>query len=333
MFLLFVKMHKGKKRASASKKATPTKRGRPISNPPPTIETSEFVEPRLDQLLNVQTLKVIDETPTSSEIFKNDKKRGYSGVEYRNVLDFLGLDHKVMFAKKSEIERDPSLTELMKKVNQKTIDGIIDHLIRITKTNGPISSGNEVNRNGFIYLILYGVMSEYYEYKIDLEKEYWVVGSEVKGPVDFIIVNKKCVIICVEAKKDDWVQGRAQNLMQVYNAYLNNIKTGLDTDHTVYGIITTGYSWEFIWCKGPALSELEGNYKIEELRQELAWGSQETERMLRQKLVWKYKRRFDPIETDVDESEEVWKESLMPLIETLSIIISSFLITKGRHSL
>lgn len=66
--------------------------------------------------------------------------------------------------------------------------------------------------------------------------------------------------------------------MQLYNSYIKNIKQGAPKDHVVYGIITTGYSWEFIWCKE---NDIYNNIDI------------------KSNVIWKYEAIFNPIETSL----------------------------------
>ena len=67
--------------------------------------------------------------------------------------------------------------------------------------------------------------------------------------------------------------------------------------HVVYGIVTTGYHWEFIWCS----CNSEG------------------------KLCWGYNHKIDPIEMSLKKSYEHWKNRVKPLLEILNYIIKNAL--------
>ncbi|CAO3654340.1 unnamed protein product [Cunninghamella echinulata] len=130
-------------------------------------------------------------------------------------------------------------------------------------------------------------------------------GEDVKEPIEFVIVNGKSILIVTEAKKQDWDQGRAQLLMQLYNAYAQNIKNGAPKEHIVYGIVTTGYTWEFIWCKGNDINNSND---------------------IKSNIIWNYEQKFDPIETSLEMKQEQWKNRVAPLVKKINYMISNSLI-------
>ncbi|CAO3641153.1 unnamed protein product [Cunninghamella echinulata] len=88
--------------------------------------------------------------------------------------------------------------------------------------------------------------------------------------------------------------------MQLYNAYIKNIKVGASNGHVVYGIITTGYSWEFIWCKG---NDINNNNDT------------------KSSIIWKYEERSHPIEISLKKTQAQWEERVTPLVKKINYII------------
>ena len=232
----------------------------------------------------------MEEPKDIKSLFKNGKPGGYSQLSLGGVLDFLGLK-KTLFLKYSELKEIDLKDDI--------VDYITRGLMRLTTIQGSVDSGGEAKRMDFISFIISNVAVEYATEcdDITLLREEIINGSEVRGPVDIVVVNGRQILIIVEAKKDDWEQGRAQNLMQLYNAHSSNIERGAPRTHIVYGIVTTGYSWEFMWC-----------FRDSE-----------------DKLCWGRKQKIDPIETDPEKTHEQWKARARPLLATINYIISDAL--------
>ena len=51
--------------------------------------------------------------------------------------------------------------------------------------------------------------------------------------VKFVIVDGASILQVTEAAKDDWDQGRAQLLMEMFTAHHNNVRGGFPDDHEV----------------------------------------------------------------------------------------------------
>lgn len=71
------------------------------------------------------------------------------------------------------------------------------------------------------------------------------------GYADYVIAPKRgylsTPLLCVaEAKRDDFVQGRAQCLGEIAACLWNNRQEGLAKD--VFGIVSNGHIWQFYWC-------------------------------------------------------------------------------------
>jgi hypothetical protein len=73
-------------------------------------------------------------------------------------------------------------------------------------------------------------------------------GEKATGVVDYVIAENKgfleCPLLCVvEAKKDDFMQGEAQCLVEMQACQWMNAQAGIQ--RTVFGIVTNGEGWKF----------------------------------------------------------------------------------------
>lgn len=234
---------------------------------------------------------------TTADIFKSETKKGYSNLSFEKVLEYLGIESRELFASEENIPT--------KDIDDEVVEDISKSLIKLTKVLGVVDTGNESERQEFIGTVLYNVATEYFDKRVMIKKERPIDGEDVKGPVDYIVANKKYILIVIEAKQDNFMQGRAQLLMQLYNAYIENIKNGAPKSHTVYGIVTTGDLWEFIWC--------EGNNNIN------------TNEDIKLNLGWKYEYKINPIEMDLKKTQKQWKDRVTPLVKKLNYMIDNSL--------
>ncbi|KAI9303363.1 hypothetical protein BJ944DRAFT_241519 [Cunninghamella echinulata] len=193
----------------------------------------------------------------------------------------------------------------MKDINNEVIKKIAENLIIVTEAQGIVNEGNESKRKKFVDVIILRVVAKYHDKKVKLLTEEIIEGEDVRGPVEYVMVHKKYILIIIEAKKDDFDQGRAQLLMQLYNAYIKNIKNGAPKNHIIYGIVTTGNLWEFIWCKG--------NNNINIINDD------------KSNITWKYKRPIQPIEMDLEKKQEQWKGVVSPLVKKINYMIDDSL--------
>ena len=219
------------------------------------------------------------------DLFKGERYTTYSSLDFRKVLKFLNLSD-ILFG------QDDCFA--LKDVSEDTVDFIVKYLRRATMAEGHVDTGLEPKREDFISAILINIIADYYNSGLRLEREYIIDGEETNGKVGYVTVKDLVVLLVVEAKAERWDQGRAQNLMQVYNSYKNNLNNGKAKNHTVYGAITTGHTWEFISCRG---NDKDDN------------------------LEWKHMAKIIPLETDLRKSEEDWKNKLLPLLKVLSNIL------------
>ncbi len=92
--------------------------------------------------------------------------------------------------------------------------------------------------------------------------------NELTGIADYLITPKRAYaatpLLCVaEAKRDDFLQGRAQCLSEMYACHWNNLQDNLR--HSVLGIVSNGQVWQFYrWSFGGAVLE-SGLYTTDDL--------------------------------------------------------------------
>jgi hypothetical protein len=224
-------------------------------------------------------------------IFKDSTTgSGYSSLSFHKVKDFLDLDRPG----NDFFGRDDKNTVEDLEVTEETLEFVSKYLIKVTRAEGNASSGLESKRNDFVSPILINVIDENIDKNIKLFKEEQIKGEFVGGPIEYVVKNDKKIIVIVESKASDTDQGRAQNLMQVYNAYILNLNNKAPDSHVVYGIITTGFIWEII-----SLTK-EDN-----------------------RLLWKHKQQFMPIETDTNKNIEEWKSKIKPLLGYINYMINN----------
>ncbi|KAI9302617.1 hypothetical protein BJ944DRAFT_232875 [Cunninghamella echinulata] len=193
---------------------------------------------------------------------------------------------------------------MIPKSSYQNLKSIIGSAI-VDRAQGIVNGGNEFKRKKFVDTIILSVAAKYHDKKVKVLTEESVEGEDVRVPIEYVIVFKKYILIIVEAKKDNFDQGRAQLLMRLHNAYIKNITNEVPTNHTIYGIVTTGDLWEFIWCKGNdninAISDVRPN------------------------IMWNYKDKVQPIEKNLKKKEEHWKERMSPLVKMINYIIGTSL--------
>ena len=92
--------------------------------------------------------------------------------------------------------------------------------------------------------------------------------DELIGAADYLITPKRAYVatplLCVaEAKKDDFVQGRAQCLAEMVACQWNNRQENLAID--IFGIVSNGQVWQFYKLEPSAKIYETSQYGIEDL--------------------------------------------------------------------
>jgi hypothetical protein len=83
-------------------------------------------------------------------------------------------------------------------------------------------------------------------------------GEDTSGTVDYLLGPKKRYLenplLCVvEAKKDDFLQGEAQCLVEMQACQWSNAQSQYAVE--IYGIVTNGEVWKFYRMNGAAVYE------------------------------------------------------------------------------
>lgn len=239
--------------------------------------------------LSKQLEQIRKDFRNETDLFKNENKgESYSNLSPNSVYMILNIIPDEFFMK---VDVLPVI-----EISQDLLIHITRTLKMLTLSEGPVNLGNEIKRCDFVHPFLYTIVCLYSNYHVKIRREKEISGEIVTCNVEFVIVDNNSILIVIEAKKQDWDQGRVQNMMQLFTAYDNNIKAGFPTNHIVYGIITTGDTWEIISCQG---SE--------------------------QSIIWKYHGNFQPILTDINKSDEEWIIKLKPLLETINYMLNNSL--------
>ena len=93
------------------------------------------------------------------------------------------------------------------------------------------------------------------------------------GVADYVIAPKRAYLatplLCVaEAKRDDFVQGRAQCLVEIAACVAQNRTDGVETD--VFGIVSNGQVWQFYRRETTGAIYESGLYTVNALPELLA---------------------------------------------------------------
>lgn len=175
------------------------------------------------------------------DYFKNPSAgESYSNVDPEKFYDYADIDITELLATIYKIP--PRDQENLFTENLFTVLSMNYH------SEGTPESGNETKKSDFVQPILSALVAYHkriLHMNIILKREGRINSSHAVGEVEFVVKQGSKILIVVEAKKDDWDQGRAQNMLELISAHSVNVKeNGKDPRHTVYGAVTTGVIWE-----------------------------------------------------------------------------------------
>ena len=105
------------------------------------------------------------------------------------------------------------------------ISTVMRDLQRRYASYGDIGAANEATRREYISPVLISVVQLFPHFPdngLSLLLERRTSGETARGPVDFLYVYKKILILVTEAKRDDLEQGIAQNVAQLCSAHQVN---------------------------------------------------------------------------------------------------------------
>jgi hypothetical protein len=121
------------------------------------------------------------------------------------------------------------------------LDVLAKSLAYATKSFGLVASGKEAKRLQFIGPIL-SCVCDLFDGKVKIVMEEDLDGKYVKahGHFEFMLRRGNKAVCIVEAKKDDFDQGMAQDLVGC------EVAAELGNLDTVYGIVTNYLQWNFL---------------------------------------------------------------------------------------
>ncbi|CAJ0921502.1 13238_t:CDS:2 [Entrophospora sp. SA101] len=171
------------------------------------------------------------------DVFKEILRRDYKslgGMPRFNLNDLLSLEHPF-----TENELKSFVDELQKTLNAfKKEFGINEETAR--------EYISTFMKTAFCHIQDYINESAQLSVEIDLE------GSRGYGPVDYMVVIIKILVLLCEAKAENMNKGTAQVLVQMHSAIeqqLGKRKHG-QMEQAMFGIVTTGKLWRFVRWTG-----------------------------------------------------------------------------------
>ncbi|CAJ0766488.1 13102_t:CDS:2, partial [Entrophospora sp. SA101] len=171
------------------------------------------------------------------DVFKEILRRDYKslgGMPRFNLNDLLSLEHPF-----TENELKSFVDELQKTLNAfKKEFGINEETAR--------EYISTFMKTAFCHIQDYINESAQLSVEIDLE------GSRGYGPVDYMVVIIKILVLLCEAKAENMNKGTAQVLVQMHSAIeqqLDKHKHG-QMEQAMFGIVTTGKLWRFVRWTG-----------------------------------------------------------------------------------
>lgn len=183
------------------------------------------------------------ESKTLEKEKKKKKNPSFSEWDIKEVFNFFGFSwetKKESLFPTIKLENDLSNT-IKSKIHDESI-----------YLQTPIGGGkNEATQKYFIDTILKTVFFHLKLYEtLHLEPEFTLKGKDTQGRAEYAYVansqNQIPIVLLVEAKKDDFRQGRAQCYMELFTAGQMNIETSQDYNFPLFGIITNSLSWIFV---------------------------------------------------------------------------------------
>ncbi|KAF8458599.1 hypothetical protein BGX38DRAFT_456798 [Terfezia claveryi] len=129
----------------------------------------------------------------------------------------------------------------------------------------PADQSPEAHKSIYIYCILHAIAKSF-NFQFLVLAERYVEGSKAKGNVDYSIELRDGEILGVtEAKKEDYVQGVAQNAMEIRSAleYNRKRKVGeISEKSRCFGIATDASNWYFLEYTPGHTPKLSKKYEV-----------------------------------------------------------------------
>ncbi|CAG8814846.1 6448_t:CDS:2, partial [Racocetra fulgida] len=149
------------------------------------------------------------------------------------------------------------------------------HLIEDLKIRRSTIRGDSEAYNSKFVLPFLAVASSVCGEKVKIYPEEYIQGKYGRGPVDFCMRLENIIISVLEVKKDDFIQGTAQIIVQLHSSLESSRKRKLeDNDFVIdkaYGIVTDSKLWYFFEC---FMNDDKPEFKIHsEEGTSINWGS------------------------------------------------------------
>mgnify|MGYP000694344976 CR=1 FL=1 len=157
------------------------------------------------------------------------KKRKYSEFTVKDAMQLIQAE-KFLPWQLNTLSRPPS-------------DFLIEDLRRLQSFDLQMS---ELSKTLLIDALLSEIVPNYPQLKV--WKAAWIETDELTGTADYLITPTRAYIATpllgvAEAKRDDFVQGRAQCLAEMVACQWNNRQENHAID--VFGIVSNGQTWQF----------------------------------------------------------------------------------------
>lgn len=146
----------------------------------------------------------------------------------------------------SQLYDPPSLT-----LPEDVINRIYDNLKLRVDILGVMAYGSARKKERFIDVFLFEIAAHIGGIEIEIEKPLAGTSVPANGNVEYVINAGNKMIILLEAKSENFNEGRAQNFVECEVAY------ELNQDHQthVYGIVTNSIMWYFNRLSGEDVLE------------------------------------------------------------------------------
>ncbi|CAG8753635.1 29370_t:CDS:2, partial [Racocetra persica] len=136
----------------------------------------------------------------------------------------------------------PKFTCGTDKLEDEKSQKLLLHLIEDLKIRRSTIHGVSEAYNSKFVLPFLAMASSVCGAKVKIYPEEYIQGKYGRGPVDFCMILEKIIISVLEVKRDDFIQGTAQIIVQLHSSLENSRKRRHEDDDFVidkaYGIVT-----------------------------------------------------------------------------------------------
>ncbi|RIB24295.1 hypothetical protein C2G38_2032003 [Gigaspora rosea] len=190
-------------------------------------------------------LKEILELKKELEFLRGLQKKLYSEWTFNDVSNIFKLP--------AHYKNLPKFTCGIDKFEDKKSQELILHLIKELNIRQSTVRGDSEAYNSHFVIPFLAVASSICGDKAQIYPEEYIQGRYGRGPVDFCMILENIIISVVEVKRDDFIQGAAQIIVQLHSSLENSRKRKREVENDlvidkVYGIVTDSKCWYFFEC-------------------------------------------------------------------------------------